>query len=189
MIRFAKESDLPAILDIYGPYVLNTAISFEYTVPTLEEFAERFRSITAQFPWLVWEEDGKILGYAYGAAPFERAAFSWCAEPSIYLAPAAQRKGIGRKLYDALEQILTRQGYRVLYAIITTDNASSIAFHKALGYRHLADFPNCGFKHSCWHGVTWLEKPLNPPAHPEEFPTSIVKLRELYLNLTNFLDK
>ena len=189
MIRFATLADVPAMLDIYAPYVQNTAVSFEYSVPTMQEFSARFESITIQFPWLVWEEDGKIFGYAYAAAPFERAAFSWCAEPSIYLSSEAQRKGIGRKLYDALEQILTRQGYRVLYAIITTSNTPSLNFHKALGYRHLADFPDCGFKLSCWQGITWLEKRLNPLAHPQEFPISIVKLRELYLNLTNFLDK
>ena len=94
MIRFATQADLPAILDIYGPYVLHTAVSFEYSVPTLEEFTDRFRSITAQFPWLVWEEDGKILGYAYGSLPFGRAAYRWCSASSIYLAPEAQGRGM-----------------------------------------------------------------------------------------------
>ena len=110
MIRFARPSDIPAILDIYGPYVLNTAISFEYTVPGLEEFTQRFREITRQFPWLVWEEDGEILGYAYGSLPFGRAAYRWCAASSIYLAPNAQGRGIGRKLYTALETLLRKQG-------------------------------------------------------------------------------
>ena len=90
MIRIATEQDIPAILEIYGPYVQNTAISFEYTVPTLQEFTMRFRAITAQFPWLVWDENGKILGYAYGSAPFERVAYQWCAEDSLYLLPEAQ---------------------------------------------------------------------------------------------------
>ena len=76
MIRFATEKDIPAILDIYGPYVLHTAISFEYSVPTLEEFTERFLGITKQFPWLVWEEDGVVLGYAYGSLPFGRATLT-----------------------------------------------------------------------------------------------------------------
>lgn len=103
MIRFATEADIPAILDIYGPYVLNTAVSFEYTVPTLEEFTQRFRETTKQFPWLVWEESGKVLGYAYGSLPFGRAAYRWVCASSIYLAPQAQGKGIGRKLYSVLE--------------------------------------------------------------------------------------
>ena len=96
MIRLACEADVPEILDIYGPYVLTTTYTFEYDVPTAEAFLERFRTITKKFPWLVWEEDGKILGYAYGSAPFERAAYSWCAEDSLYLRPEAKGRGIGK---------------------------------------------------------------------------------------------
>ena len=110
MIRFAVEADIPEILEIYAPYVLNTAYSFEYTVPTLEEFKERFRSYTQQFPWLVWEEEGRVLGYAYGSRPWGRMAYSWNAEVSIYLAPAIHGRGIGRKLYDVLEEY-ARKGY------------------------------------------------------------------------------
>ena len=189
MIRFASNTDVAQILAIYAPYVKNTAISFEYSVPTLEEFTARFDTITAQFPWLVWEEDGQVLGYAYAAAPFERAAFSWCAEPSIYLCPQVQGKGIGRKLYEALEKLLRCQGYRVLYAIITTDNANSIAFHKALGYRHLANFPNCGFKLDRWHGITWLEKTLFSVDFPADSPFAISKIVKPNQNLQDFLDK
>ena len=93
MIRLAAHADLPAILAIYAPYVENTTYTFEYDVPTLESFTARFDAITAQFPWLVWEDDGRVLGYAYGSAPFERAAYQWCAEVSIYLAPEIQGKG------------------------------------------------------------------------------------------------
>ena len=83
MIRMAVEADVPAMLAIYSPYVLNTTASFEYEPPTQAEFLERFRRITRQFPWLVWEEEGEILGYAYGSLPFERAAYAWCAEASV----------------------------------------------------------------------------------------------------------
>ena len=114
-VRQATVQDVPRILEIYAPYVKNTAISFEYTVPTLEEFTQRFLGITAQFPWLVWEENGTVLGYAYGSAPFERAAFQWSAEASIYLCPEACGKGIGKKLYAALEKLLQDQGYRKVY--------------------------------------------------------------------------
>ena len=189
MIRFASNTDVAQILAIYAPYVKNTAISFEYSVPTLEEFTARFHTITAQFPWLVWEEDGQVLGYAYAAAPFERAAFSWCAEPSIYLCPQVQGKGIGRKLYEALEKLLRCQGYRTLYAIVTTDNTPSIAFHKAVGYRHLADFPNCGFKLDRWHGITWLEKPLFFVDFPTDSPKPISRIVKSDQNLQDFLDK
>ena len=188
-IRIANESDLSQILEIYRPYAENTTVSFEYDAPTLESFRARFRGITKQFPWLVWEEAGVILGYAYACAPFERAAYQWCAEPSIYLLPQAQGKGIGRKLYDALEKLLTLQGYRTLYAIVTTDNTPSIAFHKAVGYRHLADFPNCGFKLDRWHGITWLEKPLFSVDFPTDSPRPISKIVKLDQNLQDFLDK
>ena len=171
MIRFATKEDLPQILAIYAPYVTNTTASFEYEVPTEEEFTRRFETITAQFPWLVWEEDGQILGYAYGSAPFERAAYRWCAEPSIYLAPEAQGKGIGRRPYTVLEDLLQKQGYRLLYAIITSENAGSIAFHEKLGYRHLATFPGCGYKHGKQLGVVWMEKDLPFVEYPISSPT------------------
>ena len=183
MIRFATTADIPAILDIYGPYVLNTAISFEYIVPSLEEFTERFQGITAQFPWLVWEEDGNILGYAYGSLPFGRAAYRWVAASSIYLAPAAHRKGIGRKLYTALEAILAEQGYRKTYAIITSDNPGSLRFHERLGFRFLAEFPDCGIKFSKHYSVVWMEKDLNHAEIPHEFPKPVGQI----VNVHRFL--
>ena len=96
MIRIAEEQDVPEILSIYAPYVLETTHTFEYDVPTAEEFLARFRSITAAFPWLVWEEEGRVLGYAYAGAPWERAAYRWCAEISVYLHPDIHGRGIGR---------------------------------------------------------------------------------------------
>ena len=170
MIRSATEKDIPEILSIYAPYVETSTATFEYDVPCQRSFLQRFYDITAQFPWLVWEEDGQILGYAYGSAPFERAAYRWCAEPSIYLAPQAQGKGIGRKLYAVLEYIFQKQGYRLLYAIITSENADSIAFHEKLGYRHLAAFPGCGYKHGKQLGVVWMEKALPFVEYPSYFP-------------------
>ena len=176
MIRIATETDLPAIRAIYAPFVTDTTNTFEYDVPTAEAFLDRFRNIIEKFPWLVWEEDGVILGYAYGAAPFERAAYRWCAEPSLYLAPEAQGRGIGRRLYEALEAILQRQGYCLLYAIITESNRNSLAFHKALGYSPVAAMPGCGFKHGAWQGITWMEKRLSTPQNPGAFPIPWHKL-------------
>ena len=188
-VRFAREEDLPAMLSIYGPYVENTAVSFEYTVPTKEEFVVRFREITKQFPWLVWEEDGNVLGYAYGSAPFERAAFRWCAEPSVYLHPSIHRRGVGRKLYAALEALLKLQGYTLLYALVTTDNAPSVDFHLSCGYRRLATFPGCGFKLGAWHGIIWLEKPLSALALPKKFPVPIGDVIENHRKLEDILSK
>ena len=177
-IRIAAETDLPQILAIYGPYVENTTISFEYDVPTLEAFRERFLEITKQFPWLVWEEEGQILGYAYACAPFERAAYAWCAEVSVYLAPKAHGRGIGRTLYAVLEHILWQQGYRVIYALITSENTGSLAFHEKVGYRFSAEFPRCGLKFGRWLGVTWLDKELLSVDSPSSFPRSFPEIRQ-----------
>ena len=170
MIRFATDRDLSAMLAIYKPYVENTTYSFEYDVPCLRTFTQRFYDHVQQFPWLVWEEDGAVLGYAYAGAPWERAAYRWCAEVSIYLHPSVHGRGIGRALYARLEEILTRQGYRVSYALITTENTGSVAFHEKLGYTYHSTFENCGYKMGRWLGVIWLQKWLNPLGEPTSFP-------------------
>lgn len=169
-IRPATVTDLPEMLEIYRPYVEKTAISFEYTLPTAEEFQTRFLEHTAQFPWLVWEENGAILGYAYAGAPWERAAYRWCAESSVYLREDCRGRGIGRALYEALETRLQVQGYRILYAVVTSDNVPSVAFHQALGFVPRAFYPDCGYKFGRWFGVTWLEKRLREPGSPAVFP-------------------
>ena len=170
MIRFATEKDLSAMLAIYKPYVEHTTYSFEYEVPSMEVFTRRFCDHVEQFPWLVWEEDGAVLGYAYAGAPWERSAYRWCAEVSIYLAPSVHGRGIGRALYAVLEDILTKQGYRVAYALITTENSGSVRFHEKLGYTYHSTFENCGYKMGRWLGVIWLQKWLNPLGSPAEFP-------------------
>ena len=103
MIRMARREDVPAMLEIYRPYILETAYTFEYSVPSLAEFTHRFDTIHARFPWLVWEENGEILGYAYADAAFVRAAYQWDADLSIYLKPEAKGQGGGRRLYEILE--------------------------------------------------------------------------------------
>lgn len=178
MIRIATEADVPAMLAIYAPYVENTTVSFEYDVPCRKEFMQRFYTITAQFPWLVWEEEGEILGYAYASPPYARAAYRWCAEPSVYLKAEAQGRKIGTKLYAALEEILKLQGYQVLYALITEENTPSLVFHEKLGYRKSVLFPDCGFKLGRWLGVYWLEKRLISVEIPNSFPTPFLQLRQ-----------
>ena len=173
MIRLAKESDIPAFLEIYGPYIENTAVSFEYSVPTLAEFTERFRTVTAQFPWLVWESEGRVLGYAYSSLPFSREAYRWVATSSIYLAPEAQGQGIGTRLYDALEAVLREQGYRKTYAVITSDNPRSIHFHECRGFRTVGLFPDCGIKFQKLYSVIWMEKVLNTGEIPKNFPKPV----------------
>lgn len=177
-IRCAVEADLPAMLEIYRPFVEHSTVSFEYVCPSLEEFTLRFRAITAQFPWLVWEEDGRVLGYVYGSRPFERIAYHWCAESSIYLGPEARGRGVGRAMYEALEQILIRQGYRVLYGLITEENAVSRAFHEALGFSLCGHFKRAGYKDGKWLDVVWMDKRLQPDGSPERTPIPWYELEE-----------
>lgn len=191
MIRFATAADIPAMLAIYEPYVKNTCYSFEYTVPTVETFTARFETYTRQMPWLVWEEEGTVLGYAYGSLPFTRAAYAWCGEVSIYLSPQIQGKGVGRMLYTALEELLWRQGYRVIYALITTENQGSLRFHEKMGYRQTAVLPGCGFKFGRWLGIVWMEKraktvdlPTFPPVPWRDIVENDRKLAEFLANLS-----
>ena len=188
-VRMATVADLPAMLEIYTPYVENTTVSFEYTPPTLQAFTDRFLAITARFPWLVWEEDGCVLGYAYGSAPFSRTAYQWSCEVSIYLAPKAHRRGIGRILYTALEYLMSRQGFRMCYALITSPNTASLSFHSAMGYKFLVEFHDVGFKMGQWLGVVWMEKELNyveiSSAPPIPFPELVKSNKSVLCFLDN----
>ena len=172
MIRDAELSDVEQILEIYAPYVRSSTATFEYDVPDLDTFTRRFLDITQQFPWLVWEEDGSILGYAYASHPYTRAAYSWCAEPTVYLRPEAQGRGIAARLYRELEELLLKQGYQILYALVTEENVRSVRFHEKQGYEIRAHFPNCGFKFGRWLGLYWLEKRLKAVEIPEKMPIS-----------------
>jgi len=190
MIRIALESDIPAMLAIYGPFVAHTTVSFEYAVPSEAEFLRRFREITQQFPWLVWEEEGTVLGYAYAAKPFERAGYAWCAEPSIYLHEAAQGRGIGRQLYAVLEAILEKQGYCVLYSLITGENLPSLRFHEKCGYKTRMVLPECGRKFGRWLSLHWMEKRLKIGENPSAFPgpwLSIVQDAETFCDILDSL--
>jgi len=169
-IRTATAADIPAMLSIYRYFVEQTAVSFEYELPSQEAFLHRFEEHIADYPWLVWQEDGKVLGYAYAGRAFERAAYSWNAEISCYLAPEARRRGIGTQLYAQIEQILTKQGCRKVFAVVTSANKASVAFHEALGYHIMAVYHDVGYKLGAWYDVIWLEKQLLELGKPEAFP-------------------
>ncbi len=169
-IRDARRSDVPAMLAIYAPFVEHTAVSFEYDVPTEAEFARRLEEHQAAFPWLVCEENGRVMGYAYAGRAFERAAYGWNAEISCYLAPELRGRGVGRRLYARIEEILTRLGYYKLFAVVTSANAPSVAFHRALGFRDAACFRNVGYKQGGWYDVLWLEKTLCDRPEPQSLP-------------------
>ena len=187
MIRIATIEDVPAILEIYSPYVLTTTHTFEYEPPTLDAFRQRFTSITETLPWLVWEENGRVLGYAYASLPFHRAAYAWSCEVSIYVAPDVHGQGIGRKLYAALETILFRQGYRVIYSVITEENRGSIRFHEKVGYRYVATLPGCGIKFGRELGIVWMEKRTDSVEIPSAPPVPWQTIVKSDRNLSNIL--
>ena len=172
--RIAVPDDVPALLAIYAPYVEKTAISFEYEVPSVEEFRSRMETISQRYPYLVAEDEaGQILGYAYTHPFIAREAYDRCAETTIYLALDARRHGLGKRLYRAIEGLSRAQGIYNLYACIgepqgaddeyLTDN--SIRFHEHLGFRRIGVFTRSGYKFGRWYNMSWAEKLLGE--HPE----------------------
>lgn len=158
-IRFAEPArDAARILAVYAPYIEKTAITFETAVPDAAAYEKRIADIASQFPYLVLEEDGEIIGYAYAHRQAERAAFDWNAELSIYLKEGHLGRGIGRPLYALLETLLAMQGYVNFYGVITGDNAVSIAMHKKMGYRQIAVHEKTGWKFGVWHDTVWMHK-------------------------------
>ena len=198
-LRPATSADAPALTAIYAHYVTHTAVSFEYKTPSVAEFSARMEQVRAhQLPYLVAEAEGQLLGYAY-AAPFsERPAYLPSVELTIYLAPNSKRQGLGRALYQALEQELKAQGYENLYACIATpvvtpikDNESllqdalsdkqehafiswdSVRFHHHLGFRLVGVFSQCGFKFGRYFDMVFMEKHIgahdaNPSCYQEK---------------------
>ena len=175
MLRFAAPEDAQALLAVYGQYI-DTSVTFEYVLPTCEEFRGRIEDISREYPYLVWEESGVILGYAYAHRFHERAAYQWCAELSVYLDERAHGRGLGKKLYTALMDILRVQGVKNVYGCITVPNDKSIALHKALGFELVSRFHSAGYKAGAWHDVVWYEKSIAPETEP---PAPIKSVRDI----------
>ena len=165
-IRLAKPSDARSLLDIYAPYVENTAITFEYEVPTVEDFTTRIEKTLEKYPYLVAEEDCVVLGYAYASTYYARAAYDWAVELSVYVSQDARGQGVGTKLYDALEDLLDQMGYVHFLACISLPNEASLALHRKRGYQQVAHFPKIGYKFNRWHDIVWLQKSLDKEARP-----------------------
>ncbi len=169
-IRIARESDKEELLAIYAPYVSETAITFEYTVPTHEEFRDRIRKTLAKYPYLVAVQDAEILGYAYASEFKNRAAYDWAVETTIYVKQDSRKSGVGKKLYQALEEVLKQQHICNLYACIAYPNPGSIGFHERLGYQTIGHFSKCGYKFETWYDMIWMEKMIaEHDQHPEPF--------------------
>ncbi len=154
-VRIATATDAEAIAAIYAPYVLETPISFEETPPTASEMARRLADIIKIYPYLVFDDGTEVLGYAYGSAHRSKPAYRWSVETTVYVAPHAHRKGIGRQLYAELLGLLTRQGFHSAFAGIVPPNEKSVRLHEAMGFRYLGTFPEIGFKHGKWHDLGW----------------------------------
>lgn len=167
LIRKATANDAQALLDIYAPYVEQTAITFEYDVPTLEDFRNRIITISKGYPYIVGEEDGSIVGYAYAHQFSERAAYQWSVETAIYLDLSVRHRGLGRQLYGKLEEMLKAQGILNMNACITFMEKAdeylpldSIHFHESMGFTRCAHFHKSGYKFGKWYDVIWMEKML-----------------------------
>lgn len=171
-LRGAEPTDAAALLAIYAPYVENTAITFEYLAPSVEEFQKRIAGTLEKYPYIVAESGGEILGYAYTGRFHSRAAYAWSAETTVYLAGNRRGKGLGGRLYRALEELSRRQGILNLNACIASPEvedgyltANSIGFHRHLGYRMVGEFHKCGYKFGRWYNMVWMEKALGN--HPD----------------------
>ena len=169
-IRTAAVSDAPAIRTIYGPFVSDSATSFETVVPDVAEMERRIQAQADRYPWLVFERDGRVLGYAYASPHRARAAYQWSAEVSVYVDPRAHRSGLGRALYMALFDLLRRQHYVNAFAGITLPNPSSVGLHEAMGFAPIGVFRQIGFKFDRWHDVAWLQLRLREDPHPVSSP-------------------
>lgn len=157
-IRPVTLKDAPELVRIYAPYVEKTAITFEYQIPTIEEFEGRIEKILQRFPYLVAEEDGQVLAYAYGSTYYDRSAYDWAVEVSVYVDQDHRGQGLGSRLYEALEMELEARGYLRFLACIALPNPASIALHEKRGYVKVAHFPKIGYKFDQWHDIVWMTK-------------------------------
>ncbi|MBC8532342.1 GNAT family N-acetyltransferase [Gehongia tenuis] len=165
-IRWVKPEDAARIREIYAPYVLHTPVTFECSVPSVQEFEERIAHTMERYPYLVFEMDGRVEGYAYASSFHTRQAYQWDAETSIYVNLDMQRGGVGRALYEALLFLLREQGYCNAYACLGLPNEQSERFHRSLGFSSVGIFQRAGFKNGQWHDVLWMEKNLRLCEHP-----------------------
>ena len=174
MIRIATKDNAAGMLNIYAPFILNSGITQETEVPSVEEFQKRIISNLKERPWLVCEIDNQIAGYAYASKHRDRKGYQWCDEASVYVHEKFYRYGIANALYTALFDILKLQNYVNAYAVITLPNEKSISFHEKFGFEHLATYSKIGYKLGKWHDVGWMQYEINlhkkDPADPIKFP-------------------
>lgn len=176
-IRAATNDDAGTIADIYGSYVQNTAVTFDYEAPSAADIATRINDIQKRHPYLVAEVAGQVVGFSYADALRHRPAYDWAVETTIYVDPNIRRSGVSRALYTALQTDLEARGVLNLYALVaaaaTMDpylTEDSIHFHERMGYAVVGTLHQCGFKFQRWYDVHWMEKHLGAhTASPKPF--------------------
>ena len=174
-VRLADpDRDADAVAAIYRPAVETSIASFEEVAPSAVEMAARIHAVLAWTPWLVLEDQGSVVGYAYAGRHRERPGYRWSVDISVYVAAAQHGRGIGRALYDELLRLLRRQGFVNAYAGIALPNPASVALHEAIGMRRVALYERVGWKFGAWHDVAWygmrLAEPVGQPSDPVPLP-------------------
>jgi phosphinothricin acetyltransferase len=159
-IRDAQARDAGRCAEIYAPYVTGTTVSFETEPPSEQEMAWRIAAARERHAWLVLEEGGTVIGYAYGGPFMTRAAYAWSTVVSVYVVEGRRRSGAGRALYAALLERLAARGFRMALAGITLPNDASLGLHRALGFEPVGTYRRVGWKHGAWRDVAWLQRPL-----------------------------
>ncbi|RXK56440.1 N-acetyltransferase family protein [Oleiharenicola lentus] len=158
MLRAATSADAAAIAAIYNHYVLHTIVTFEEEAVTTDEIVSRIREVQgAGIPWLVWEDNGRVLGYTYASKWKSRCSFRYSLETTVYLDQDATGRGLGRKLYTALIEALRAQKYHALIGGISIPNPGSIALHEKLGFQKIGHFKEVGWKFNQWIDVGYWE--------------------------------
>ncbi len=180
-IRLANPEDAAGILTIYAPYIEQTSFTFETEVPSVEAFAERIRANLVNWPWLVCEKDGMIAGYAYATRHRERTAYQWCVESSVYIHDDFLRSGVARALYTALFDILKKQGFNNVYAVINLPNERSVSFHESCGFEYFATYEKVGYKLGKWKNVGWWKLEVNEYVKEPPAPVKFDDLKKDFL--------
>lgn len=166
IVRDASETDAPACAAIYSTYVLGTATTFETVPPSTTEMADRIAAALATHAWLVAEDAGRVVGYAYAVPYRARAAYRWSCEVSVYLEQGRRRTGAGRALYEPLLERLADRGFRVAVAGMTLPNEASVGLHRSLGFEPVGTYRSIGWKLGSWHDVAMTQLRLGSAEDP-----------------------
>lgn len=194
-LRIARSDDGEGILSIYTPYVEETNVTFDYDVEEAKVFCQKIDDMLLEFPWIIAEHEGNVIGYSYAKRHRDRVAYNWCAESAIYVHQDYQGKGLAKLLYEALLEILEAQNTVNVYAGIAQPNEGSTMFHIKMGFTPVGVYKKVGFKNNQWHDVLWVHKTLSKhPEPPEQYISfsdaeMLKKAQEIIESKQKILDK